>query len=374
MNAVEAALEELKKDQESQTVKEEDEMEDEQENSMEGEEDLQPKGCKRWCTKVQVGFPIDLDYVKKQTDAKCEHEQCKGCTGGGLTVPDCREKEVVVEPTEELEETVGDDDVPLCTEDPPQPVKVCKLKEGAAELTCTHVNTAWCTPPSRNPGHKYRSESSNMPLCCDTESDLADVTVVVTNGTGGKENTTDPNKPDQPDMDEVQKALDAIKEAFENGLAEKEEDLPAEPVPVCAKGHTFKVDSFMRKGQKVYVCRDQATGRFAKNVCCDPEAFKLLEDSDKAIELCATMEEKKYWKYCKPDIGTFEKARKKSKFKAQLKDMPKTFSCKRMYMCCDKRKDEECFGPVPNQAWCMKDKTGLDENRPANKACVPVKL
>jgi hypothetical protein len=250
-----------------------------------------------------------------------------------LTIPDCREKEVACDKEENVTST-GEDDVPQCTESPAAPVKACKLKEGGAELTCSHANTPWCMPPSRNPGHKYRA--GGKPLCCETEQAVADC-----------------------DMKDVTAASQKIKEVFENEKVK--EDEPPAPVPVCAVGHTFEVDSFMRKGNKVHVCRDKDTGRFAKKVCCDAEAFKLLEDEEKAEELCPTVKKK----YCKTNTATFEKKRKK------YPDVPSTFSCKRMYMCCEK--GEECFGPVPNQAWCNKDKTGLSKNRPATRKCVAVK-
>lgn len=154
--------------------------------------------------------------------------------------------------------------------------------------------------------------------------------------------------------------MDEIKEVFENEK-EKEDDPPA-PVPLCVPGHTFEVDSFMRRGKKVHVCRDQVTGKFAKNVCCDPLAFKLLADQEKANEVCATV--KKKW--CKPHINVFEGKRNK------YKEMPDTFSCKRMYMCCER--GGECYGPVPSHVWCLKKNTGLDKNRPASPKCVAAKL
>jgi hypothetical protein len=338
--AIEVALEEVKKQQESQTIMEAEEVEDEQEDSIEEGEGLQPGGCTRWCTKVRVGFPIDMEYVKEQTKLKCAKAQCKDCAGGGLTIPDCREKEVVVEPEAEEDQTSDEDDVPQCAENPTDPVNACKLKEGGADLICSHAGTPWCMPPSRNPGHKYRAGS--QPLCCDTEEVVS-----------------------ESDMEEgkLTKEVDAISEAFENQRAQ--EDDPPAPVPLCAPEHKFEVVSFMRKGKKVHQCRDQGTKQFAKNVCCDEKTFQLLAAEEKAIEVCA-----KAKKFCKPNIQAFENKRKK------FKDMPSEFSCKRMYMCCEGSsgpKRDQCFGPVPSQAGCKGDKTGLGKNRPAIATCVSVK-
>jgi len=308
------------------------ESQDEQEESVfRYGADHRPAGCKRWCTKVAVGFPIDLEYVKKQTEAKCQDDDCKNCAGGGMTIPDCREKTVAAKQAEDS--APGTDDTPQCEKNPAGPVKACKLQDGGAAeaLTCTHVKTAWCLPPSRNPGDEYRAGSS--PLCCDLEKEVDT----------------------EPTAKEVEVVMKVIEDA-----KQKQDDPPA-PVPICAVGHSFEVDSFKRKGSTVHACRDTTTGRFAKKVCCDPAAFKLLEDKVKAEELCPLVKKK----YCKTSIATFEKKRK-----SKYPDMPDSFSCKRMYMCCEK--GTECFGPVPNQSWCEAGKTGLGKNRPALRHCVAV--
>jgi hypothetical protein len=291
---------------------------------------------------VRTGSPINQEYLKEQLDLKCQEERCQGCTGGGSSTPDCREKEVVV--TEDYEDEASGDgeDIPVCRENPREAVKACKLKEGATELTCTHVETPWCQAPSRNPGQKYRA--GRKPLCCETEREAehnevpaGSMALVVYQG--------------NPWTD----ILGKISSDYET----EDESPPA--VPTCEDGHTYEIDTFKRKRKTVKMCRDTTTGMFAEKLCCDAEANKLLKEKQKADIACARVRKA----HCKPDPNVF--VGKRSKYRR----VPETFACKRMYMCCEK---DECVGPVRHQTGCQKEKTGLRKNRPATKTCVAVKL
>jgi hypothetical protein len=225
-----------------------------------------------------------------------------------------------------------EDDTPWCAENPTEPVKACKVKEGDAELTCTHVTTAWCLAPSRNPGQKYRAGA--MPLCCDTEQTV-----------------------EESNMADVSTAIVVYQQKVDH---EDERAEPPAPVPTCAVGHTFEVDSFESNGKTQHRCRDSDNGRFANKLCCS-EAFKLMENAKLAEDICPTVPKR----FCKTSSRIFEGKRNK------FPNMPDTHTCKRMYMCSEGRSGG--YGPVPNQSWCTSDKTGFSKNLPARRTCVAVK-
>lgn len=295
--------------------------------------------CKAWCMKQAVGFPIDIDLLKEQANEKCHTDrgmkECKDCNGGGLTIPDCREKTMSLEDTDVAEEE--DEEVaqlsPLrCAQGEDYSTQLCSFQEGEI---CSHIDQAWCAPPSRNAGDSFRN--AGKPLCCSAEGDS---------------NLQELNL-------EVKAVQDALETSGEEDLMAPEED-PKPPMPLCAVGHSFKVDSFTRNNEKVHVCRDEDTGTFAKKVCCDAATFKLLEDKEKAEDVCENVKNK----HCNVNVKSFNDNRDK------YPKMPQTFSCKRMYFCIYQGKEK--FGPVPSHKWCMKDRTGLKGHRSAEKTCVAV--
>jgi len=299
--------------------------------------------CKAWCMKQAVGFPVDVDKMQDLANAKCGTrrglKECKDCKGGGLTIPDCREQtmdqeETIAQIDQLVQETVAEAeleqvlDASVCGKGGDYTTQPCSFQVGEV---CSHLTgVAWCPPPSRNAGFDFRSGSK--PLCCSLEAE-SDMKSKATGVEG----------------------IQAVQEALEQEAEEDaEEPEPTPPLPVCAVGETFVVDNMS-------MCRNKGTGQFAKKVCCDPKTFKMLEDKEKAEDVCATVKSK----YCKTKISVFDGERK-NKYPA----MPETFSCKRMYYCIEQ--GEEKFGPVPSQAWCLSAQTGLPKNRVARRECVAV--
>lgn len=304
-------------------------------------------GCKAWCMKQAVPFPLPSgEQLQELANEKCGTrrgmKECKDCEGGGLTIPDCREKYMTKDEVsfdkldhgdkvsvENLVEEVGkvEQDDSVCKVGGDYTSQPCSFQDGEI---CSHLTGVhWCPPPSRNPGHKFRT-ADHKPLCCDTDKSHG----------GGVEGRIQAGEAKQEES--VKAALK--KEAKQENAAEPE---PTPPLPVCGVNEEHR-------------CRNVETGGFAKKVCCDPATLKMLEDKDKAEDVCATVEAK----YCKPKSSVFDGKRKK------YPDMPESFSCKRMYFCI--AAGEEKFGPVPSQVWCSSEKTKRPNNFQARKACVAV--
>lgn len=200
---------------------------------------------------------------------------------------------------------------------PPSPHPECEPRQHSVRIAWSCVASLGVAGAEDPPAHvavalRTREEASGEDEE-DQQEAAADTPATTAAGASG----------DDEEEDEMEEAEDKVEEE-----EEVESELPGCPASVEA-------ETQQRKGHLTTICRDIATGQFAKKACCED----TIAVKKRASEACLAVRQE----HCKPDLQAFKN--KKQKYP----DVPEGFLCRRKYHC---MKGNKVMGIAASAAVC----------------------